>query len=64
MRKNYNNYINYSGLLQEELADKIVLSNSTLSKIEREKYNCGLSIAALLDIADGWEMEMSIYYIL
>lgn len=34
-------YRTIRGLSQEELADKIALSKSTLSKIERGKYNSG-----------------------
>lgn len=43
---------------QEDLARKIAISKSTLSKIERGKYNSGLSIATLLNIADGLKVEL------
>lgn len=56
-------YRTIRGLSQEELADKIALSKSTLSKIERGKYNSGLSVATLLDIADGLDVEMSTFVI-
>ena len=39
-------------------ARKIAISKSTLSKIERGKYNSGLSIATLLNIADGLKVEL------
>ncbi len=47
------------GLSQEDLSRKIAISKSTLSKIERGRYNSGLSIATLLDIADGLAVPLS-----
>lgn len=44
-------YRTLEGMSQEDLARKIAISKSTLSKIERGKYNSGLSIATLLNIA-------------
>ena len=46
-------------LSQRELANKIHLSTSTLGRIERGKYNNGVSIATLLDIAEGLRIELS-----
>lgn len=56
-------YRTLEGMSQEDLARKIAiskstLSKSTLSKIERGKYNSGLSIATLLNIADGLKVEL------
>ena len=38
---------------------KIAISKSTLSKIERGRYNSGLSIATLLSIADGLGVDLA-----
>lgn len=46
-------------LSQRELASKANLSTSTLGRIERGKYNNGVSIATLLDIAEGLRIELS-----
>ena len=46
-------------MTQEELANKIHISRSTLGRIERGKYNEGVSLATLLDIADGLHIELS-----
>lgn len=43
---------------QEEFAQKIGISKSTLSKIERGRYNGGLSLTILMDIADGLGVEL------
>lgn len=51
-------YRTLEGMSQEYLARKIAISKSTLSKIERGKYNSGLSIATLLNIADGLKVEL------
>lgn len=51
-------YRTLEGMSQEDLARKIAISKSTLSKIERGKYNSGLSIATLLNIADGLKVEL------
>lgn len=52
-------YRTIRGLSQEELSAQIAVSKSTLSKIERGKYNSGLSVATLLDIADGLRIDMA-----
>ena len=46
-------YRTLEGLTQEELANKIHINVSTLSRIERGKYNQGVSLAMLFDIAEG-----------
>lgn len=51
-------YRTLEGMSQEDLARKSAISKSTLSKIERGKYNSGLSIATLLNIADGLKVEL------
>ena len=45
-------------LTQEELATKVHISRSTLGRIERGKYNEGVSLSTLLDIADGLHIEL------
>lgn len=52
-------YRTIRGLSQEDLSTRIAVSKSTLSKIERGKYNSGLSLATLMDIADGLKIEMA-----
>jgi DNA-binding XRE family transcriptional regulator len=46
-------------LSQRELANKVNLSTSTLGRIERGKYNNGVPISTLLDIAEGLRIELS-----
>ena len=45
------------GLEQKQLADKVHISQSTLSRIERGKYGENISLAILLDIAEGLEID-------
>lgn len=44
---------------QAELAKRANLSASTLGRIERGKYNNGVPISTLLDIAEGLRIELS-----
>ena len=44
---------------QRELANKVNLSTSTIGRIERGKYNRGVPISTLLDIAEGLRIELS-----
>ena len=53
-------YRSLRGLTQEDLARKIHISVGTLSRIERGKYNQGVSLAMLFDIADGLNIDMSL----
>ena len=46
-------------MTQSELAKKVNLSRSTLGRIERGKYNQGVPISTLLDIAEGLRIELS-----
>ena len=48
------------GLDQNQLADKVHISQSTLSRIERGKYGENISISLLLDIAEGLEIDPSL----
>ena len=48
------------GLEQNQLADKVHISQSTLSRIERGKYGENISISLLLDIAEGLEIDPSL----
>ena len=47
------------GLHQVDLANKIGVSKSVLSRIERGKYNNNISVSLLLDIADGLQIDMA-----
>ena len=53
-------YRTLHGLEQNQLADKVHISQSTLSRIERGKYGDNISIALLLDIAEGLEIDPSL----
>ena len=46
---------------QEELAHRIHISRGTLSKIERGSYDSSVSLDTLLDIADVFGMEFSMF---
>lgn len=48
------------GMEQTQLAEKIHISQSTLSRIERGKYGENISLAILLDIAEGLEIDPSL----
>lgn len=53
-------YRNLRGLTQKALAKKIHVNVSTLSRIERGKYNQGVSLAMLFDIAQGLNVDIAI----
>lgn len=44
---------------QVDLANKIGVSKSVLSRIERGKYNNNISVSLLLNIADGLQIDMA-----
>lgn len=46
-------------LTQDELARRIHISRSTLNRIERGRYNGGISLSTLMDIAEGLHIELS-----
>ena len=46
-------------MTQTDLAKKVNLSRSSLGRIERGKYNRGVPISTLLDIAEGLHIELS-----
>ena len=48
------------GMDQNQLAEKVHISQSTLSRIERGKYGENISLAILLDIAEGLEIDPSL----
>ena len=48
------------GLEQSQLAEKVHISQSTLSRIERGKYGDNISVSLLLDIAEGLEIDPSL----
>lgn len=45
---------------QKELARKAKISTSSLSKIERGKYNDNISVSLLMDIADGLQIDLTL----
>ena len=45
---------------QTELARKANISTSSLSKIERGKYNDNISVSLLMDIADGLQIDLTL----
>lgn len=45
---------------QKELARKANISTSSLSKIERGKYNDNISVSLLMDIADGLQIDLTL----
>lgn len=47
------------GLHQTDLAAKIGISRSVLSRIERGKYNENVSVSILLDIAQGLDIDLA-----
>ena len=52
-------YRTLRGFHQVDLANKIGVSKSVLSHIERGKYNDNISVSLLLDIADGLQIDMA-----
>ena len=46
-------------LTQDELARIIHVSRSTLNRIERGRYNGGISLSTLMDVAEGLRVELS-----
>ena len=46
-------------LTQDELARRIHISRSTLNRIERGRYNGGISLSTLMDVAEGLHIELS-----
>lgn len=53
-------YRTLRGLHQVDLAQKIGMSKSVLSRIERGKYNENISLSVLLDIAQGLQIDVAI----
>ena len=46
-------------LTQAELAKKVHISRSTLYRIEHGRYEEGISLSTLIDIADGLHIELT-----
>ena len=46
-------------MTQAELAKRVNLSRSSIVRIERGKYNNGVPISTLLDIAEGLRIDLS-----
>lgn len=45
---------------QEELAEKAHITQSTLSRIERGKYNNNVSVSLLIDLADCLQIDVAL----
>lgn len=52
-------YRNLQQMTQAELAEKVNMSRSSIGRIERGKYNNGVPLATLLDIADGLHVDLA-----
>ena len=48
-------------MTQDELADKLHIDKSVLSRIERGKYHNNISVAMLLAIAEGLQIEPALF---
>jgi transcriptional regulator with XRE-family HTH domain len=46
-------------LTQEQLAQRIHISASSISRIERGKYNNNIPLSMLMEIAEGLQIELS-----
>lgn len=53
-------YRTLRGMTQEQLAEKVNISKSTLGRIERGSYNNNVSMSTLLDISDGLKIEVAL----
>ena len=52
-------YRKLRNLTQDELADRVNISVSTLSKLERGKYNNNIPLSMLIMIAEGLRIDVS-----
>ena len=52
-------YRKLRNLTQDELADRVNKSVSSLSKLERGKYNNNISLSMLIMIAEGLRIDVS-----
>ena len=52
-------YRNLRQMTQIELAEKVNMSESTIGRIERGKYNSGIPLPTLVDIAAGLGVELA-----
>ena len=50
-------YRTISGLSQKELAKRVHLSESAISRIERGDYNESITLSTVLDIASGLKID-------
>lgn len=55
-------YRKLNGLTQEKLAGFAHISTSALGRIERGKYNHNISVAVLIDIANGLKIDFSVLF--
>ena len=53
-------YRKMRNLTQDELADRVNISVSSLSKLERGKYNNNIPLSMLIMIAEGLKIDVSL----
>ena len=53
-------YRKMRNLTQDELADRVNISVSSLSKLERGKYNNNIPLSMLIMIAEGLRIDVSL----
>ena len=53
-------YRKLRNLTQDELADRVNISVSSLSKLERGKYNNNIPLSMLIMIAEGLRIDVSL----
>ena len=53
-------YRKLRNLTQDELADRVNISVSSLSKLERGKYNNNIPLSMLIMIAEGLKIDVSL----
>ena len=52
-------YRKLRNLTQDELADRVNISVSSISKLERRKYNNNIPLSMLIMIAEGLRIDVS-----
>ena len=53
-------YRKMRNLTQDELADRVNISVSSISKLERGKYNNNIPLSMLIMIAEGLKIDVSL----
>ena len=53
-------YRKLRNLTQDQLADRVTISVSSISKLERGKYNNNIPLSMLIMIAEGLKIDVSL----